>query len=582
MNHRPRLWLFLFLFALAPMSALANWPNSPGLGLPIATGPDAQQCLGICTDGSGGSIVLIRAPAMTAQRIDRLGRPVWAPEGVWLSYVGGAIGTHGASIASDDAGGAFAAWVVSASYYRLYTKLRFQRIRADGSLLTTFGTDLAGTDGTSYESPGLVRDGQGGVILAWLGPNSANMQAEIYAQRFDPDGVTLWSEPKKVSETQAWRKDPVYTSDGAGGIVIAWREIVETPTYHTAQILAQRLGPNGAPLWGSSAVVISTTGFLYGSLAVGNDGRGGFVVTWPDARGAASTQGTAYAQRLDLSGAASWSPGGMPVATTPTESAVGVVADAQGGVYVGMFRREPDFDLFVQHLDANGSALWDPVGVRVGAQKIGSYGPLGRFQLQMVSDAASGTVVSWSENVEPVSAGETDCRAQRFNPAGKLLWGSDGAPVSMASASQYSPQMIPDGKGGATLAWTHGSLYTTIGSDVYGQHINSQGKVGTPATPIASATPIETRLSLQSIRPNPMSEQSTIEFSIPVSSRVRVSVLDVSGHRVRVLFEGMLEAGVHEMPFDGRSVRGTRLPAGLYFVSVEDGHERQTRRIVVY
>jgi flagellar hook assembly protein FlgD len=79
-----------------------------------------------------------------------------------------------------------------------------------------------------------------------------------------------------------------------------------------------------------------------------------------------------------------------------------------------------------------------------------------------------------------------------------------------------------------------------------------------------------------------MSDASTIGFSTSVFSRVRVSVLDVSGHRVRVLFDGSMEAGAHDIEFDARNAGGARLPAGLYFVSVEDGRERETRRIVVY
>ena len=49
-----------------------------------------------------------------------------------------------------------------------------------------------------------------------------------------------------------------------------------------------------------------------------------------------------------------------------------------------------------------------------------------------------------------------------------------------------------------------------------------------------------------------------------------------------MLFEGNLEAGAHEVQFDASARDGTRLPAGLYFVSLEDGSLRQTRRIVVY
>jgi len=571
MKHGFRLWLFLSLVLLAPIPALANWPMSGGLGLPIATGPDDQVCKGICTDGSGGSIVLIQAPAMTAQRIDRLGRLVWAPEGIVLSPAGGPTANTGASIASDGNGGAFAAWVVAGqASYPLYTKLRLQRVRADGTLLTLYGTDVSGTDGTSYDSPGLIPDGAGGVFLAWLGPRTSTT-SEVYVQRIDASGTLLWSEPSRVSQGDLSRVGPSYASDGAGGIVIAWKEPGQTST----AVLAQRIDGSGTARWGSDGIVLSASGPYNGAIAVGDDGQGAFVVAWPGVQ-------DLRAQKIDAAGVPEWADGGVTVANVATESASDVIADDEGGVYIGMVRRgAASLDLFVQHLDADGVALWDPAGLCVGEERISSAGYLNRFWLQLVVDGEGGTIAAWSEFAEPPLDNDTDCRAQRFDSAGNRLWGSFGAVVSTAPQSQDMPFMIPDGKAGATVAWTQGPGMTTIGTDVYGQHINRQGKLGTPAPPKASSAPVEARLSLQSVRPNPMSDVSTIGFSIAVASRVRVSLLDVSGHRVRVLFDGPMEAGAHEMRLDTRS-GGSRLPSGLYFVSVDDGRERRTRRIVVY
>ena len=577
MKRGLRWWLFLSLVLLAPTPALANWPMSPGPGLPIATGADEQVCLGICTDGSGGSIVLIRGPVMRAQRVDRLGRLVWAPDGVVLSPADPPATVWNSSIASDGEGGAFAAWVVSGPAFGFDTKLQVQRTRADGGLLALQATDVTGSETASFDSPGLVPDGSGGVVLAWISrsgtPGPSSTIGTVYVQRMDANGTPLWSAPRKVTESNLNQGGARYASDGAGGIVIAWTE----PVGPASTVFAQRIDTNGEAQWGPNGITLSSSAY-FGNVAVGEDGEGGFVVAWR------SDQADIRAQRIDGAGIPSWTEGGVPVTNVATESATDVVGDNDGGVYVGLVRRGiASLDLFVQHLDADGVALWDPAGVCVGEERISSSGYLNRFGLQMATDGNRGTIVAWSEFGEPPFDNETDCRAQHFDSAGNRLWGSLGAVVSTAPDNQLYPYMIPDGNGGATLAWTQGpNLTGSTGTDVYGQHINRQGKLGTPAPPIASAAPISTRLSLQTVRPNPMSDRSSIHFSLERASRVRVSVLDMSGRRVRMLFEGNLEAGAHEVQFDASARDGTRLPAGLYFVSLEDGSLRQTRRIVVY
>ncbi|HET9326344.1 MAG TPA: hypothetical protein VFQ05_06205, partial [Candidatus Eisenbacteria bacterium] len=400
---------------------------------------------------------------MTAQRVDRLGRLVWAPEGVRLSNVGPPTAVSGASIASDNAGGAFAAWVVTAHSPVFSTKLRFQRVLADGTLLTPYGTDISGTDGVAFgDSPGLVPDGAGGIFLAWL-VASTPTTGELYVQRIDASGKLLWSAPSRVSQSDLSKTRPSYASDGAGGIVIAWKEPGQTLT----SILAQRIDRDGEPLWGSNGLVLAAS-TIQGTLAVGDDGHGGFVVAWPGLQ-------DLRAQRIDAAGDPSWIDGGITVANATTESAVGVVPDQIGGVYIGMTRRDlSSVDHFVQHVDAGGAMLWNSVGVRV-AESIGPHGPLNRFGLQMIADGDGGTIVSWSEVVDRSYDDETDCRAQKFDAAGRLLWGSTGAPVSTGPQSQLYPVMIPDWNGGATLAWSQSPSSNGIEADVYGQHINRQG-----------------------------------------------------------------------------------------------------------
>ena len=69
---------------------------------------------------------------------------------------------------------------------------------------------------------------------------------------------------------------------------------------------------------------------------------------------------------------------------------------------------------------------------------------------------------------------------------------------------------------------------------------------------------------LESNYPNPFNPQTTIRFGMPESAQVRLVVFDVLGRQVRVLVDGVREAGTHEVVFDARA-----LPSGTYLYRLE-------------
>jgi len=208
----------------------------------------------------------------------------------------------------------------------------------------------------------------------------------------------------------------------------------------------------------------------------------------------------------------------------------------------------------------------------------------------MIADGVGGVITAWSESVlgspqPPGSTYPSDCRAQRLDVSGQLLWGPNGVLVSNAPGAQSLVDMTSDGDEGAIVAWvdTRNGNY-----DVYAQHVNRMGKLGAPARPIdrgpaanAIATPASDAFVLEAPRPNPMRDASLIRFKLAEDSQVTVAVQDVSGHRVRVLFQGMLGSGAHEVGFDGRDSGGRRLPAGVYLLSIHSGKIQQTKRVVM-
>lgn len=84
------------------------------------------------------------------------------------------------------------------------------------------------------------------------------------------------------------------------------------------------------------------------------------------------------------------------------------------------------------------------------------------------------------------------------------------------------------------------------------------------------------------LRPNPARRGATLVFRIPERGVAEVSVYDVTGRRVRGLFQGVREAGVHELSWDGRDESGRALASGAYFVELKiDGQRHATRKSVI-
>jgi hypothetical protein len=66
--------------------------------------------------------------------------------------------------------------------------------------------------------------------------------------------------------------------------------------------------------------------------------------------------------------------------------------------------------------------------------------------------------------------------------------------------------------------------------------------------------------------PNPAREGTQVSFRVPRAQDVQLTVVDVRGRAVRTLAAGRFAAGPHVRPWDGRTDRGDRAPAGVYFV----------------
>jgi len=76
--------------------------------------------------------------------------------------------------------------------------------------------------------------------------------------------------------------------------------------------------------------------------------------------------------------------------------------------------------------------------------------------------------------------------------------------------------------------------------------------------------------------PNPFNPQTNISFEIPLSGKVRISVTDLLGREVSEITNGFMNAGKHQVVFDGAG-----FASGVYFYKIESGKFIDTKKMVL-
>jgi len=81
--------------------------------------------------------------------------------------------------------------------------------------------------------------------------------------------------------------------------------------------------------------------------------------------------------------------------------------------------------------------------------------------------------------------------------------------------------------------------------------------------------------------PNPFNPETTIAFEVPEASRVSLRIYNVQGQQVRNLFEGKIDAGRHQMVWDGTNDPGANVTSGIYFYVLKTGAISISRKMAL-
>jgi predicted lipoprotein with Yx(FWY)xxD motif len=309
----------------------------------------------------------------------------------------------------------------------------------------------------------LSSDTKGGVFVVWNDKRNNILKSDIYAQRINSFGYTMWtSQGIGVCTTPADQANPSTTEDGNGGVIIAW----DDSTNGDRDIYAQKLDSLGIPQWSLNGVPVVVKANKQKNVKIISDGAGGAIAVWEDSL---AGYWDIYAQRISSTGTAMWTIGGVPVCTAVlNQKSPRLIPDGAGGALIVWQdkRNIVDYDIFAQHLNSSGTALWANNGVSICVIFDKQIEP------KIVPDGTGGAIIAWVDKRGGVS---NDIFAQRINSAGIVQWTTNGKPICVADSGQTSLDITSDNISGAIITWRDKrSIYF---HDIYAQKINLDGTI---------------------------------------------------------------------------------------------------------
>jgi hypothetical protein len=538
-------------------------------GVTICTGSDHQFAPFIVSDGSGGAIITwidevdFLESSLYAQRVDAFGNLQWIVEGVAIITETVWLQEGDFTVVSDGSSGAIITW--SDSRYIgccLKSSHRAQRVDGSGSVQwAANGVEICNLPGGGAY-PTIISDGSSGAIITWQDYRGSN--SDIYAQRVDDNGDTLWTKDGiAICTASNDQLSPTIVSDGSSGAIITWQD----KRGSNFDIYAQRVDDNGNTLWTKDGVAICTASDHQFVPFIVSDEVGGAIIAWTDSR---SGDRDIYAQRVDGSGSVQWTPNGVAICTASNDKGwPTIVSDEVGGAIIAWDdSRSGDWDIYAQRVDGSGSVQWAANGVEI------CNVPGGGADHAIISDGSSGAIITWKDYR---GASQYNIYAQLVDGSGNVQWTPNGVAICTASNDQVYPTIVSDEVGGAIIAWDDSR---SGDRDIYAQHVDSDGNPTPTGIEYTAPTSRQSLELLQNI-PNPFNPRTTITYTVPRAGLVNLKIYDVQGHSVKTIVNEYKSASEYTTTWGGRDNNGIEVSAGIYFVRLEARGQVRTRKVVL-
>ena len=162
-----------------------------------------------------------------------------------------------------------------------------------------------------------------------------------------------------------------------------------------------------------------------------------------------------------------WTEGGVLVSDTSTTGTwtFDMVFDSNGGVFiVWVDERNGTNDIYAQYINDSGIKSWGENGLVICNALYNQNTP------KLILDGSGGIIIVWNDYRDGNLPEGGDLYIQRVNSSGVIQWIENGINIADNQYDDGLAQIIPDGEGGAFLAWIYSGF-----RDIYVQEIDSNG-----------------------------------------------------------------------------------------------------------
>ena len=150
------------------------------------------------------------------------------------------------------------------------------------------------------------------------------------------------------------------------------------------------------------------------------------------------------------------------------------VPDGAGGIICFWDDYAGVDNLRAQRIAARGDRVWGVNGVLVQAGT-----NVQQIAMCAIPDGAGGAILAWQD----MRNGNADVYAQRLDAGGNLLWPAGSVAVCTEAGNQFDLSLSSDGSGGAWIVWT--DARGGAATDIYARRVNGAGVAQGAAAGIA-------------------------------------------------------------------------------------------------
>lgn len=432
-------------------------------GKPVCVYPGIQIGLNMEADSDGGAFIIWgdnRNPSedLYAQRISSTGDPLWNLNGIPIANSQGNEVQN--TMLPDGQGGMMLAYTYTmVSVSDIYAK----HYDANGNM--TWAEALPLAVGPGDQSGVRMAALTGGEFMFTWTDQSSN-HPDIYAQKINIAGDMLWSDPFIVYSDQSApqpvpQKNPRIQSTSDNAAVIVWEDY--RLDNQNPDLFAQKLAADGTKLWGEDGITLVAAEFAQIGQRLSADDAGGVYVVWDDLRNGNSPNDDVYAQHLNANGQALWETNGIAIASVPNQQNGGLVKASGANVFINwMDMRNGSVGLYYQVLDASGNIQLAANGIEIFWGLSGDT-PLEQYSILPRNDD---TVIIW-QDTRFANQG-TRIFFQFLSTDGEALLETNGRPVTLeGGGKQEYPQAAVTDDGHIGVVWidsrgNHPNIYAQL------------------------------------------------------------------------------------------------------------------------